>query len=652
MTQAFSDWKSAASQDMHAPSQTRRRRQRTNFPGREGLCSTLASQGKERDVGRLTPHEYQMMADLGQALSQSRAVALAAIPQALIGVDAWQDRIEHRQSYRRSQQQMRPYRWDIPGDTLRQIALYQVLEAWEKRQERQHPLTPKAFLIRYIKCLVLHTMMRDASHVAMALGCRLYRYHPGQIESLAPDLIAMPWRLRREIDQVIKARFRALALNSTREPTPAEQRLVYDILSRLAPWAPSHPNTPTPLAVLFAQPTSPQWGAQIHVLIDTQGACGLAQLIREYNASLQETRAVLKQWFKDRLRQSEESLPAKLSAFFRQLWRVFGPRYDLPDPDTHLEIPALPGMDGTESGADMSASDAGTFSPLTPEEIAHIEASLQLQQRRCEQYRPGLLQVCVDGEPVGAFDVRTRETWRLQLPRWASSVEVYGHDAEGPLLLAVSPIAGVAPYEMGRTVQFLLAVAHGGEGDLPKDLVTLTYLESPYATALVLWERGLQHVRRLRWHRGWGVHRRLPALEDAPLRSNGQTTERQPLRDHSVRWLSPLWPQPIQVATAADAAAREHTFHHDAGEIKISYKTWTTGSDRPVMLWIAWQADFVLSEDLWLRFTRLHDREALLAEVRLGYSMEGERLFRSDRLGFDPTREPWALALLLKERHA
>ena len=360
---------------------------------------------------------------------------------------------------------------------------------------------------------------------------------------------------------------------------------------------------------------------------------------------------MLKQWFKDRLGQSGGRLPAKRSAFFRQLWRVFGSRYDLPDPDTHLGIPALPGVDGTEGGTEMHAGDAGTFSPLTPEEIAHVEASLQLQQRRREQYRPGLLHVCVDGEPVGTFDVQARETWRLRLPRWASSVEVYGHDAEGPLLLAGLPVAGVAPYEVGRTVQFLLAVAHGGESALSKNLVTLTYLESPYATALVLWERGLQRVRRLRWHRGWGVHRRLPALEDAPLCSNGQTTERQPLRDHFVRWLSPLWPQPLQVATAADAAAREHTFHHDAGEIKISYKTWTTGSDRPVMLWIAWQADFVLSEDLWLRFTRLHDREALLAEVRLGHSMEGERLFRSDRLGFDPAREPWALALLLKERH-
>ena len=278
VAQVFSGWQSAASQDLHAP--YRRAvgaSARTSHPG--GFCSTLASQGKERDVGRLTPHEYQRMAELGQALSQSRAIALAAIPQALIRVDAWQDRIEHRQAYRRSQQPLRPYRWDIPEATLRQITLYQVLEAWEKRQERQRQVTQKDFLIRYIKCLVLHTMMRDASHVAMALGCRLYRYHPGHIESLAPDLIAMPWRLRREIDQVITARFPALDLNRTREPTPAEQRLVHDLLSRLAPWAPSHPNTPTPLAVLFAQPISPQRGAQIHVLIDTQGACGLAQLI-------------------------------------------------------------------------------------------------------------------------------------------------------------------------------------------------------------------------------------------------------------------------------------------------------------------------------------------------------------------------------------
>lgn len=251
------------------------------------------------------------------------------------------------------------------------------LEEWEKRQERQGPLTAQAFLIRYVKCLILHTMMRDASHVAMALGCRLYRYHPGHIESLAPDLIHMPWPLRQEIDELITGRFRTLDLTHTREPTPAEQRLVHHLLSCLAPCAPSHPDTQTPLAELFAQHTAPQLGAQIHVLIDTQGACGLANLSREYNASLQETRAVLKQWFNDGLGRAGGRLPAELSTLARQLWRVFAPRYDLPDPNTQLRIPAVPEVDGAEPRGEGHAGDSFTSSPLTSEEMAHIEASLQ-----------------------------------------------------------------------------------------------------------------------------------------------------------------------------------------------------------------------------------------------------------------------------------
>lgn len=74
-----------------------------------------------------------------------------------------------------------------------------------------------------------------------------------------------------------------------------------------------------------------------------------------------------------------------------------------------------------------------------------------------------------------------------------------------------------------------------------------------------------------------------------------------------------------------------------------------TYQDQPAFLRIAWQAPITLPGDFWVRFTRLEDQTAVLAEVRLGSALEGEEVFSAPVLSFDPTREPWALALLLTE---
>lgn len=123
------------------------------------------------------------------------------------------------------------------------------------------------------------------------------------------------------------------------------------------------------------------------------------------------------------------------------------------------------------------------------------------------------------------------------------------------------------------------------------------------------------------------------------------------LRDRVIRWLSPLWPPPLagELVTAANTTAQEQVFYLDDGRIKVTCEWRTAYQDQPALLRIAWQAHLTLPGDLWVRFTRLNDPTDLLAEIRLGLEPEGEAVFPTPVLGFDPTREPWALTLLLKE---
>jgi hypothetical protein len=53
--------------------------------------------------------------------------------------------------------------------------------------------------------------------------------------------------------------------------------------------------------------------------------------------------------------------------------------------------------------------------------------------------------------------------------------------------------------------------------------------------------------------------------------------------------------------------------------------------------------------DFWIRFTLRDDPTTLLKELWLGDRLVGEQAFSSQDLGFDPTRTPWALMILLKE---
>ena len=146
----------------------------------------------------------------------------------------------------------------------------------------------------------------------------------------------------------------------------------------------------------------------------------------------------------------------------------------------------------------------------------------------------------------------------------------------------------------------------------------------------------VQHTRAPR-----GFHARVMARIAA---------ERPTFRDRLVRWLSPPW-QPTwagEVVTAADISAQEQVFALDDGEIRVTCGWRAAYRNLPATLRVTWHAHLSIPGDFWIRFTHPHDPTRPPVELRLGQTLAGEEEFTAQTLGFDPTRDPWALAILLK----
>jgi hypothetical protein len=190
----------------------------------------------------------------------------------------------------------------LPEACLPQYCVYLASDARERDQERPRPgqhlrdrPTPDDWLVRYVKCLVWWTMDRSACHVAVALGCFLYGYPPGDIASLAPELFNPHniRRVKRRLAQQLHARFQhahillgAPHTLRTRPPTAHERWLVHHVLALFTPWRSLHVPPPAPpmsiLETYFAGASARSDWDRIHALIDPTCA-GLPQLIREYN---------------------------------------------------------------------------------------------------------------------------------------------------------------------------------------------------------------------------------------------------------------------------------------------------------------------------------------------------------------------------------
>lgn len=141
----------------------------------------------------------------------------------------------------------------------------------------------------------------------------------------------------------------------------------------------------------------------------------------------------------------------------------------------------------------------------------------------------------------------------------------------------------------------------------------------------------------------------VPAPQPAPVRPRQPgplVPTLQALGERRELWRSPAW-HPFLAGEPVAAAAtspQEQIFPLGPGEkIRVTYEREAAG------LRITWHADITRSGEFWVRFTLRDDPAVLLAELLLGRALEGEQRFSTAALGFDPTREPWVLTLLMKE---
>ena len=278
------------------------------------LSGGLSTEGEQDDVCRfdlyrlatqtaevpgaaamLAEHDLQQMYELAHFLHPDSGVALAITLAACERLTLLR-RLQDRRTGR--------YRLSLPEACLPQYGVYLASDARERAQERPSPgqdiqyrPTTDDWLVRYLKYLVWWTMDRNACHVAVALGCFLYGYQPGDIASLAPEVFNA-YNIRRvkgRLAHQLQARFPSAHLVigehdtlRTRPPTAHDRQLVHHALALFTPWGsphvPPHASHMSILETHFCWASARSDWERIRVLIDP--ACsGLPRLIREFNES-------------------------------------------------------------------------------------------------------------------------------------------------------------------------------------------------------------------------------------------------------------------------------------------------------------------------------------------------------------------------------
>jgi hypothetical protein len=115
-----------------------------------------------------------------------------------------------------------------------------------------------------------------------------------------------------------------------------------------------------------------------------------------------------------------------------------------------------------------------------------------------------------------------------------------------------------------------------------------------------------------------------------------------------ARWVSSLWVPEWVVVTAEAIPPQTQVFALEDGEITLTCAWYAASQNTPATLHVSWRANLATPSDLWVRFTQ-PDTATPLAELRLGTALEGLESFTPAVLGFDPSRERWALAILLRD---
>lgn len=557
--------------------------------------------------------EQQRAFTLAYCLHPDRDVALCVVVEA----HDWHTRLNACETKRSTTQERRwaargedepapqPYKPDLPKECLPQLALYHASNRWERDQEsgapQLHPHycpTSEQVLIRYIKELVWQTMTRRAAYTAVALGCCLYTYRPGEVSRLvcqAPDHCR---RVKRRILPLLQDRFPHIIAPATvrmrlQPPTCEERRLIGQALRAFTPWTSHTPQRPPHGSIwetYFHDTASSDRAEQRkrHALIDPACA-GLVQLIDDYNR------------------------------------RVGDVRFD--DPHNKLAIPLL------RASGPPPPGDPFRPEPLSRRDRDRIEFALARNRARRQAFRAGPLVVYVDGHEHARLGPSPGPWPAFAVPADASYVEVVGHDADGPLLLAVFPVparpaaAGTEQHlvlrvEGGQTIEMVVRPGHAGQDEGPVYRMQIAYEDAP-----------------------------RPLVSKAPAAVRARVDAGD--GDRLTRWLSSAWVPPevgLRWTAGGETPPQTHVFDLKGkeGEITIVCSWQAAYHDMPATLQVAWRASLSKPSDIWLRFTQ-PDTATLLAEVRLGSRLEDQRYFTQATLGFDPSQERWAMAIVLRD---
>lgn len=103
-----------------------------------------------------------------------------------------------------------------------------------------------------------------------------------------------------------------------------------------------------------------------------------------------------------------------------------------------------------------------------------------------------------------------------------------------------------------------------------------------------------------------------------------------------------------QPPTAASIPQQEYSFITEEGNIKIWCRWEEQHDNEPAYLWVSWETHITTSKELWILFLD-PETQGIRSEVNLRTDLTGEATLTSNELGFDPSRDKWAVSIMLQE---
>lgn len=97
--------------------------------------------------------------------------------------------------------------------------------------------------------------------------------------------------------------------------------------------------------------------------------------------------------------------------------------------------------------------------------------------------------------------------------------------------------------------------------------------------------------------------------------------------------------------TAADIPQQTHVFRMKEGNVRILCNWGEAHGSDPAYIWVSWEACLTEDKVLCIRFLNPENGH-IRHEACLGEDSNGEETFNRHELGFDPSRERWAVAIL------